>query len=82
MANIYFFQIKRSTTVKDRDKLNNTPATPPNKKEYLRDIKKGINSSINGGLKLAVIPTKTPLKKLLNLNDLFKQNHAIDSKNI
>lgn len=39
---------------------------------------KGINIKINGGLKLAVMPTKKPLAKLFNLDILLSKSQAIE----
>lgn len=39
---------------------------------------KGINTRINGGLRLVVIPIKKPLARRLNFDNLFSKNQAIE----
>ncbi len=77
---MYFFQIKILATVKDKDMLINKPRHPPNKKEYLWQIRKGIKNRRKEGLRLTVMPTKKPLRILLNFDGWLRKNQAIDSR--
>jgi len=72
--------MKVPVTIHENNTLGSNPKTPPRRKAYFRQIKKGRKNSKKGGLKLTATPTKKPLIILLCLNVRFNNNQAIDSK--
>ena len=76
---MYFFQMDIPVIIHEKNMLDSKPKSPPRRKEYFRQIKKGRKNNKRGGLKLTAIPIKKPLIILLYLNVWFKKNQAIDN---